>query len=325
MKRRSFLVAGSGLLLPLPGWAQSGVTPRRIGFHSAGSSGSNAGWLDAFRGGMAQLGWKDGRDYVIDARFSDGQSEAVIRLANELVATRPDVLLCPGDASARALAAATKTIPIVFVLAADPVGNGVAKSLHRPGGNLTGLTSLSRDLSAKRLQLLKEAFPSVTHVALLYEPGEPSGVSQLRDTGDAAAQLKLRFSGLALRQPADIGTAIDRGIASGADAYAVATGFMVAAERRAVSSALLRAKVPTIAASAVLTEAGVMMSYGALQGQLFRQAAGYVDKILNGAKPANLPIEQPTKFELVVNVKTARAIGVEIPSAVLLRADRVIE
>jgi len=325
MRRRAFLLAGGGLLITPPGWAQSGATPKRIGFHSAGSRGSNAGWLDAFRGGMSQLGRKDGRDYVIEARFSDGQSDVVQRLANELVATQPDVLLCPGDASARALAAATRTIPIVFVVAADPVGNGLVKSLQRPGGNLTGLTSLSRDLSAKRLQLLKEAFPKVTHVSLLYEPAEPSGLSQLRDARDAAAQLKLRFSGLELRQPADIAAAIDRGIASGVDAYAVATGFMVAAERRAVSSALLRARAPAIATSVVLADAGVMMSYGASQGQLFRQAAGYVDRILNGANPANLPIEQPTKFELVVNVKTASAIGMEIPSSVLLRADRVIE
>jgi putative ABC transport system substrate-binding protein len=274
---------------------------------------------------MAQLGWKDGRDYVIDARFADGRSDAVGQIAIELVATQPDLLLCPGDASARALAAATKTIPIVFVVAADPVGNGLAKTLQRPGGNLTGLTTLSRDLSAKRVQLLKETFPKVSHLVVLYEPSEPSGVSQFKEMSDAAVRLKLRVAGAALRQPSDIGPAVERGIESGADAYAVATGFMVAAERRTVAAALLRAKAPAIASSAILADAGVLMSYGTSQTQLFRQAAAYVDKILNGASPANLPVEQPTKFELIVNVRTAGALGTLIPGSVLLRADRVIE
>jgi putative ABC transport system substrate-binding protein len=199
VKRRAFLL-GAAAVLPLPAGAQS-KRVRRIGFHSAGSSGSNAGWLDAFRGGMAQLGWKDGRDFVIDARFADGRSDAVNPLAAELVATQPDLLLCPGDASARALAAATKTIPIVFVVAADPIGNRLVKSMQRPGGNLTGLTTLSRDLSAKRVQLLKEAFRTVSHLVVLYEPSEPSGVSQLKDMSEAAGRLKVRVTGASLRQP----------------------------------------------------------------------------------------------------------------------------
>jgi putative ABC transport system substrate-binding protein len=274
---------------------------------------------------MAQLGWKDGRDYVIDARFADGRADVVKGLAAELVATQPDLLLCPGDASARALADATKTIPIVFAVAADPVRNGLAKSMQRPAGNVTGLTTLSRDLSAKRVQLLKEAFPRVSHIVVLYEPSEPSGISQFKDMSEAATRLKLRVSGGLLRQPSDIDAAVERGIASGADGYAVATGFMVAAERRGLASALLRAKAPAIASSAVLAEAGVLMSYGPYQDQLFRQAAAYVDKIFRGANPGDLPVEQPTKFEMAVNVRTASAIGAAIPGSVLLRADRVIE
>jgi len=321
---RRRLIGSMGLVLVAPTLAQ-GSKVRRIGFHSAGSSSSNAGWLDAFRGGMAQLGWKDGRDYVIDARFADGRSDLVGPLAVDLVATQPDLLLCPGDASARALASATKTIPIVFVVAADPIGNRLIRSMNRPGGNITGLTTLSRDLSAKRVQLLKEAFPAVSDLVVLYEPSEPSGVAQLKDISEAAARLNVRAGGAALRQPADIATAVDRGMESGANGYAVATGFMVAAERRSVAAALLRAKAPAIASSSILAEAGVLMSYGPSQRQLFRQAAAYADKLLKGADPADLPVEQPTKFELAVNVKTATAIGRPIPGFVLLRADRVIE
>jgi putative tryptophan/tyrosine transport system substrate-binding protein len=319
-----FGIAGLAAL-SLPAFAQSERRVRRIGYHSAASSQSNSGWLEAFREGMTALGWVDGRDYVIDARYADGVPAAVPRLARELVATQPDLLLAPGDASARALANLTKTIPIVFAVAADPVGNGLAKSLQHPGGNLTGLTSLTHDLAAKRLQLLKEAFPKISHVVFLFEPAEPSGASQLRSTSEAAARLKIRLTPLELRQASDIDAAFSRRNALGADAYVIATGFMVAAERKGVAAAALRAKVSSIGSAVYMAEAGVLMSYSSSPAQLFRRAASYVDKILKGAKPGDLAIEQPTKFELVVNQKTAKAIGVTIPRSIVLRADRVIE
>jgi putative ABC transport system substrate-binding protein len=324
--RRKLLCVGVALgFSPLIILAQNDARVRRIGYHSAGSSASNAGWLDAFRGGMAQLGWRDGRDYVIDARFADGRGDEVARVADELVATQPDLLLCPGDASTRALAKATKSIPIVFALAADPVEDGLAKSLQRPGGNATGLTTLSPDLAAKRLQLLKETFPAISNVIVLYEPAEPSGPAHFREIRAAASQLKLNVTGIELRRREDIDAAFGRAAAPGGSAYVIASGFLVAVERNAVAAGLVRLKAPAIATNPVLADAGVLMSYGPSPLQLFRQAAAYADKIFKGAKPADLPIEQPTKFELVINMRTAKMISAPIPGALLLRADRVIE
>jgi putative ABC transport system substrate-binding protein len=275
---------------------------------------------------MAELRWVHGRDYVIDARYGNGSgvAQAMEGLATEAVAARPDLFLVSADVWVSRLIQRTKTVPIVFAIAQDPVGTGVAMSLQRPGGNATGLTSLARDLGAKRLQLLKEAFPRIAHVAMLFEPANIAA-AQVKDTEDAAARLGIRVTPIALRQVADIEAAFKRGTAVGAQAYTVAQGPVITNQRRAIADHLLRARAPAIFVGIEYVEAGGLMSYGPSFDDNFRRAAGYVDKILKGAKPGELPIEQPTKFEMVVNMKTAHALGIKIPNAILVRADKVIE
>jgi putative ABC transport system substrate-binding protein len=326
-RRRQFLLAASagGLLVFLPALAQQEKRVRRIGVFSAGSVQSYAAYLDAFREGMAALRWVEGRDYVIDARYADGVAQAHERLAAELVASQPDLLLISTDETVRLLAQTTKAIPIVFAIGQDPVGNGVAASLQRPGGNATGLTSLARDLSGKRLQLLKETFPRVAQVVLLFTSGDVGSLSQVKETEEAAARLRMRVTPIGLGKAADIEPAFKRGAALGAQAYIVASGVVITNLRQAIAERVLRAGVPGMFQSLPYVQAGGLMSYGPSQEDNFRRAAGYVDKILKGAKPGDLPIEQPTKFELVLNLKTAKAMGVKFPQSILVRADRVIE
>ena len=327
MQRRQMLsltVAGVAAL-SLPALAQSERRVRRIRYLSGGSLQNNVAWLAAFRQGMAELRWVEGRDYVMDARYANGVAQALPGLADELAATQSDLLLATGDASAHLLAQRTKTIPIVFVIARDPVGSGLAASLQRPGGNATGLTDLTADLGAKRLQLLKEAFPRVAHVVLLFDQTDAGSFPQVKQMEEAAARLGMRIAPIELRQAGDIEPAFKRGAALGAQAYTVAQGFLITTQRQAIVDRSLRSKVPTMFASDEFVEAGGLMSYSTSFRDNFRRAAAYVDKILKGAKPGDLPIEQPTKFELVVNLKTAKAMGITFPQSFLVRADRVIE
>ena len=318
------LVLGAGALAAHPALAQQEKRVRRIGYLSGSSAQDNAGWLGAFRQGMAELRWVEGRDYIIDARYANGISQAQANLAAELVGSKPDLLLPTSDIGTHLFAQRIKTIPIVFAIGSDPVGLGVAASLQRPGGNVTGLTTLARDLGAKRLQLLKEAFPRVTHVVVLFSP-DVMGIPQVKDIEAAASRLKMRVSPIELRQAADIEPAFKRGAALGADAYVSTSGPLITANLQEIADRVLRARVPGIFTGEEYAEAGGLMSYAPSFRDNFRRAAGYVDKILKGAKPGDLPIEQPLKFELVVNVKTAKAMGLKFPQSFLVRADRVIE
>jgi putative ABC transport system substrate-binding protein len=327
VRRRQFLLAaGAGSLwVSLPAFAQQEKRVRRIGYLSGSTVQNNAAWLAAFREGMAALRWVEGRDYVIDARYANGVSQVRASLAAELVATQPDLLLATGEQAVGELAQRTKTIPIVFAVAADPVGSKFAASLQRPGSNATGLTGLAHDLGAKQLQLLKEALPRVANVVLLFEPTTPGSLSQVKDMEAAAARLKMRLTPIGLRQAAEIEGAFKRGAALGAQAYMVYASGIFSGQRQAIADLLLRYKVPAIAANTEYGEVGLLMSYGPYSPDNFRRAAAYVDKIFKGAKPGDLPIEQPSKFELVLNLKTAKAIGVKFPQSILVRADRVIE
>jgi len=322
--RRKLLLA-LGALAALPALAQQEKRVRRIGYLSGQDVRNNAAYLAAFREGMAALGWADGRDYAIDARYANGDAQAMEGLATELVASQADLLLTVADGNVRVIAERTKTIPIVFALGQDPVANGVAASLRRPGGNATGLTSLARELGAKRLQLLKEAFPRVAHVVVLFEPDNAGSRSEGKEIEQAAARLKMRVTTIGLRRPADIEAAFKRGATLGAQGYMVAQGFFVGSRRQAIAERALRAKAPTVFFSSAYAEAGGLMSYGPSYTDSFRRAAAYVDKILKGAKPGDLPIEQPTRFELVLNLKTAKAMGIKFPQSILIRAERVIE
>jgi putative ABC transport system substrate-binding protein len=325
--RRELLLALAAGSLPvsLPAFGQQERRVWRIGVFFLASAQATAAWLAAFRQGMAALRWVEGRDYTIDARYANGVMQAAPGLPAELIAARPDLLLTAADDPVRLLAQRTKTIPIVFAVGQDPVGNGIVASLRRPGGNATGLTNLTIDLAAKRLQLLKEAFPRVAHVVLLFQQASTASLSQLKEIEEAAARLGTRITPIGLRQAADIDAAFERGAALGAHAYMVTSGLVIHNQFQAIVDRSLRSKVPAIFESTQYVEAGGLMSYAADYPDNFRRAASYVDKILNGAKPGELPIEQPTKFELVVNLKTARAMGIAIPQSFLVRADRVIE
>ena len=325
-RRRQLLIAAIGLATSaLAARAQNERRVRHIGYLSQASAQVNATRLAAFRAGMMELGWVEGRDYSIDARYANGVAQALPGLAADLVATRPDLLLVPSDEDVRLLAQSTRTIPIVFAITQDPVGNGLVASLRRPGGNATGLTTISTELSSKRLQLLKEAFPRVAHVVLLFEPDNVGSVSQAKEIVEVASRLGVRITPIELRQPSDIEPAFKRAAAIGAQAYIVTTGGTLASQRQAIADRIIRLKTPAMFANSQWPDEGGLMSYGPSFTDNFRRAAVYVDKILKGANPGEIPIEQPTKFELIVNMKTARATGIAFPESFLAQANRVID
>jgi putative ABC transport system substrate-binding protein len=313
--------------LPTALHAQPPTRLRRIGWLAFDSetAATSKLFLAAFRAGMVELKWVEGRDYEIDVRYANGNQQVVQGLADELVASRPDLLVGPADSSARVLMHRTKTIPIVFAISVDPVGNGLVESLARPGGNVTGMTNQLRELGPKRLQLLKEVFARVAHVGVLFEPNEVSSADQAKTVESAAKTLGLRTTLIELRQISDIQPAVARGAAQGIDAYLPVAGPLTVAQGQAIVDNVNRSKLPAIYTSARLADVGGLMSYGPDIPDNFRRAAGFVDKILKGASPADLPTQQPTKFELVVNLKTAAAMGFNVPQSVLLRADRVVE
>ena len=327
MQRRHVLglIAAGLAAVSLPVLAQQARRVRRIGYLSGTNVQTDVGRQAAFRAGMAELGWIEGRDYAIDARYANGVAQARGGLAAELVATQPDVLLAAGDSGVRVLAQSTKTIPIVFVTASDPVGLGFAASLQRPSGNVTGLTSLARELGPKRLQLLKEAFPRVERVVLLLETDNINSLTQMKEVEAAAPRLNMRVTPIELRQAADIEPALKRGAALGAHAYVLTQSPFANTRRQEIVDRILRSKLPAMYPSSEFAEAGGLMSYGPSYHGNYHREAAYVDKILKGAKPGDLPIEQPLKFELVINLKTAKALGIKIPQSILVRADRVIE
>lgn len=326
-RRDAVLVLGALAALPLATRAQQPARVRRIGWLEFNIEASDISklFLGGFRAGMGELKWVEGRDYAIDVRYANGNQQAVAGLADELVASRPDLLIAPGDGSTRLLMQRTKTIPIIFAIAVDPVGNGLIESLARPGGNVTGMTNQLRELGPKRLQLLKETFPRVAHVGVLYEPNEVASTAQAKTVEAAAKTLGIRTTLIEVRQATDIEPALARGALQGIDAYLPVAGPIVVAQGNAIVDNVNRSKLPAIYQVARLAEVGGLMSYGPDIPDNFRRVAGFVDKILKGANPADLPTQQPTKFELVVNMKTAKAMGFTLPQAVLLRADRVIE
>lgn len=297
---------------------------RRVAFLGAGNAPTDAPGLAAFRDGMSALGWAEGRDYVIETRYADGAMQALPVLAAELIAMRPDVFLTPSEPPARALVDRT-TIPVVFVIARDPIGSGLAKSLQRPGGTATGLVTFALELSAKRLQLLHEAFPKTSHVVALLAGDDPVGPQQLLEIERAAQTLGIKVTPIALTRPAQIEPAFSKGALAKADAYIVASGSFTSTNRKAIVEAAARARTPAIYPFDIFALDGGLMSYGTQRNDNYRRAAAYVDRILKGAGPADMPIEQPAQFELVVNLKAARAQGFAIPQPVLLRANRIIE
>jgi putative ABC transport system substrate-binding protein len=322
------VLALSLLAAPLAAEAQQAAKVARIGYLSPNLAASPH-LRDAFLQGLRDLGYVEGRNVVIEYRDAEGKFERLPALAAELVALKVDVILAEGGTlGPRVAKQATGTIPIVFAGAGDPVGSGLVTSLARPGGNVTGLSSLNPELIGKRLELLKQAVPGVDRVAVLWLPGalgERTDKDMLTGADVAARALGVRLQFVEARGPDEFARAFSDMSSARAGALTVLPSNRFLREHRRLVDLAAKNRLPAVYTSREFVDAGGLMSYGANQPDLFRRAATYVDKILKGAKPGDLPVEQPTKFELVINLKTAKALGLTIPPSLLQRADQVIE
>ena len=328
MDRRDTVLALLALgAAPLAAEAQQAAKIARIGY-LATNPATSLHPREAFLQGLRDLGYVEGRNLVIEYRYAEGKVEQLPALAAELVALKVDVIVASGTLAALAAKQATRTLPIVFSPAGDPVGSGLVTSLARPGGNVTGLSAFAPELVGKRLELLKQAVPGVGRVAVLRQPSavpERTEKDILKGAEGAARALGLQLQFVEARGPDDFDRAFSDMTRARAGALMGLGGNMFFSERRRLVDLAARNRLPGVYGLREYVDAGGLMSYGANQVDLFRSAATYVDKILKGAKPADLPVEQPTKFELVINLKAAKALGLEVPPALLSRADEVIE
>ncbi len=306
--------------------AQQPTKILRIGFLAAATPATAAHLLEAFKQGLHEHGYVEGKNTVLELRFGEGKAEQFPILAAELVRLKVDVIVALTNPVIDAVRQATQTIPIIMPAASDPVGAGFVASLARPGGNITGLTGYSPELNGKRLEILKEAFPKLSRVALLLSPNFPGSTLDLKETESAARALGLRMQPLEVRDDSDIDRSFKAMIKERADALTMFPGHPVLfVNRKKIVELAANDRLPTMYSLIEFVEAGGLMFYGPDLLVGYRRAADYVDKILKGAKPAELPVEQPTKFDLVINLKTANQIGLTIPPNVLARADRVIK
>jgi putative ABC transport system substrate-binding protein len=293
----------------------------RIGFLTQAPANPN---FEGLRQGLRNLGWVEGQNLVIEYPSAAGRVERLPALATELVRLNVDVIVATALA-VQAAKSATKTIPIVFVIADDPVATGLVASLARPGGNMTGLSSLNVELDAKRLALLKEAIPRLARAAVLFSPDDPAAGAMRAATERATRSVGVQLQIAEVRGYAELDGAIATVTRGGAEALAVLGSALFFQHQPRIAELAARARLPAISPWKQFPEAGGLMSYGANLPEMFRRAAVYVDKILKDAKPADLPVEQPTKFELVINLRTARVLGLTVPQSLLLRADQVIQ
>ena len=312
---------------PLVAEAQQAANAARIGFLAFNLT-PNPHLTKAFREGLRDLGYVEGRNVVIEYRDAEGKSERLPTLAAELVALKVDVLQVGGTLQALAAKQATKTIPIVFAAVADPVTSGLVTSLARPGGNATGFSVISPELVGKGMELLTHTVPGVSRIAVLWDSGAAGELTikdQLKSAQAAGQALGVRLQFVEARGPADFDRAFSDMTRARASALTVLTSVAFLGARRRLADLTAKNRLPAAYGAREHVDAGGLMSYGPDYADLFRRAATYVDKILKGAKPADLPVEQPTKFELVINMKTAKALGLTIPPAVLARADEIIQ
>jgi putative ABC transport system substrate-binding protein len=305
--------------------AQQEAKPVTIGLISGQSRESNRTPLEAFRQRLRELGWEEGRNLGIDERFSGGDAARLPVLAGELVQRKVDVILASTSAATRAAKKATKTIPIVMVDVGDPVATKLVTNLARPSGNVTGIANMALGLTQKRLALLKEALPGATRIAMLSHPDNLIAPPQWRDADAAARQLGLRIQRLEIRTRDDLRRAFQAAVKARADAMVPLADPFTAVMTRDILELAARYRLPTMMEDRERVEAGALLAYHADVRDAYRRAAAYVDRILRGAKPGDLPVEQPTSFELVVNLKTAKALGLTIPPSVLLQANTVIQ
>jgi putative ABC transport system substrate-binding protein len=327
MKKRVIGFALSAVLfgLCLPAQAQQATKVPRIGYLSPGASASPPASFKAFRRGLDDLGYVDGKNIVIKHLFAEGKHDHLPKLAAELVSLKVELIVVVGGQAAEAAKQATNSIPIVFTLVNDPIGAGLVASFARPGGNVTGLSSVSQDLSGKRMELLKEAIPKVSRVAVMYDPGDPAKIVEFKETQTAAPHLRVQLQALEVRRRDEFDSAFKAATRAKAGAVLVLPTAILIGNHKQIAELAVKNRLPTMFAYSQLLESGGLMSYGPDYTDLNRRAATYVDKILKGSKPADLPVEWPMKFELFINLRTAKQIGVTISPAVLYRADKIIK
>jgi putative ABC transport system substrate-binding protein len=324
MRRRDFIkvIAGSAAAWPLAARAQQAGKLPTIGLLGADAMGWRQ-WTDAFTERLRALGWIEGRTVAIEYRWSEGRPERAAEIAAEFVRLKVDLILTAGSA-VTTLMQATPVIPIVFALAPDPVGAGLVASFARPGGNVTGISIQATDLASKRVEFLREIVPGLHRLAVMVNVGYPQAVREMGEVQAAARTLGIDVAPLEIRRAEDIAPAF-AALKAQADALYIAIESLILANRTSIITLAVGARLPTIFGTRDYVQAGGLMSYGPNFADLFRHAADMVDKILRGTKPGDIPVEQPTKFELVLNLTTAKALGLTIPESFLSRADELIE
>jgi len=326
MKRREFITLLGGAAAGWPHFAraQQPKSPT-IGYFGASVAAAERSRTDAFVQRLSELGWIEGQTVTIEYRWGESRTERFPEIAAELVQLRVDIILATSTAAALACKQATAVIPIVFPLTGDPLGTGLVASLARPGGNVTGLSNQAADLAGKRLEILREVAPGLRRLAILANAEYPGRTSEIADIQTAAHRLGLNVAAFDIRRSEDFAPVFDTMRKDGAEALYVVGDTLMNSNRVCISTLAMNARLPTIYVAREYVEAGGLISYGANIPHLFRRAAELVDKILRGAKPGDIPVEQPTKFELFINLKTAKALGLEVPPMLLGLADEVIE
>ena len=327
MRRREFitLLGGASVAWPLAARAQQPNKIPRIGFLSPFSPSDTVLWDQAFQQGLRDLGWIDGKSIVIERRYAEGKNDRLPELVTDLVRLQVDVIVTSVSTDSLAAKNATKEIPIVMAAAGDPVAIGIVESLSRPGGNITGLSQMTPDLAGKRLELLREIAPNVASVAVLFNPDDPISTLGLHEIQPSAQKLAVQVHALEVRNPVDLDKALHAAAMARVGALAIMPNPVFVTNLKQIADFALQNKMASTFHLREFADDGGLVSYGVDRSDLFRRAATFVDKILKGAKPADLPIEQPTKFDLVINLKTAKALGLTVPSALLATADEVIE
>jgi ABC-type uncharacterized transport system substrate-binding protein len=324
MRRREFIAAlGAAATWSLAARAQEKIP--RVGFMGNSTAALEANLVGAFREGLRELGYEEGRNIGIEYRWADGQYERFPALVAELIAAKVDVIVTAGTPAALAVKKATATVPLVMVAVGDPVGTGLVPSLARPDGNLTGLSSVAPDLEGKRLELLREIVPSVSHIAVFFNSLNPFHVASMRQAQAAGKTLGIKVQQHDIRKSEDLDGAFAALRKERPDALLILADRVFLHNRQRMMDFTEEQRLPNVNAYKELVEAGGLISYGPSYEDMHKRAAIYVNKILKGAKPGNLPIEQPTKFTLVVNLKAAKALGISMPATVISRADEVIE
>jgi len=324
MRRREFItLLGGAAAWPLAARAQQRGKLPTIGYLGTTTASAWSPWTAAFVQRLRELGWIEGRNLAIEYRWAGARSEQFAEMVAEFVRLKVDVILTGGNAAVT-VKQATSDIPVVFVLAGDPVGTGLVATLARPGGNVTGVTNQATDLAGKRLELLREVLPGLRRLAIMANPDYSYGVLEVAEAQAAVSRLGIEVANFTIRRAEDIAPAFEA-LTGRADALYVIGDALVASNRLRINTLALGARLPTMHSFREFVEAGGLMSYGPNFPDLFRRAAEFVDKILRGTKPGDIPVEQPTKFDLVINLITAKALGLEVPPTLLSIADEVIE